>query len=172
MSDIFPPPTGPNVSSYKPSISPHSHTPITYKDMGNKSLQGEYDPGWAGGKPIPILQTLMPMLAEKLGPHININTGAAYPQPLGETIGHEDVHGIEARNPTDISKLSIFPSAMPLLTSATGTTDPDELPAYAATKTQGGRIFPDPVRQDVVSQYPKTLPAGDAKMYSDIAAGR
>jgi hypothetical protein len=171
VSDIFPPAAGPDVSAYRPSVSPYTKIPITYKDMGNKSLQGDYDPGWAGGKQIPILSTLLPSLAAKLGPQITINTGAAFPQPLGETLGHEEVHGIEARNPTKISNLPIFPKAMPLLTSATGTQDPDELPAYAATKTQGGRIFPEAIQKDVTAQYEKSLPAGDAQLYTKIAAG-
>lgn len=167
----------PDVSAYIPkgkskgsAVSRRTKTPITFTEDTPKGEIGDFD---SGSTPKSVLNFLsvLPHIAAALGPSMTVNPAAslAHGIPVDETIGHENVHALEAEEPVDIKSMPSFNTMMPLLTSATGSSDPDELPAYASQPTQGNRILGQSGRQSVIQQFMQKLSPAKAATFAGIA---
>lgn len=163
----------PNGKKENYAVSRRTRVPITFTEDLPKGEQGEYDSGSIpAASPLLTLLSFLPHLASALGPQIKINPNASYAPPINETIGHENVHALEDQNPVDISSMPIASTAMPLLQNGTGSTNPNELPAYASMHST--QLFDPAMKAQIVQQYMQKLQKVNPKaagIYNSISKG-
>lgn len=159
MSDIFPPPGGPDVSAYgKPAFSPNTHIPVKYQNIPG-GWKGQYDPGMAFGHSMPILQTLLPRLAAAIGPSITIDPSQVKNQAdFNSLMGHEETHGFSTLTGVQDNSLPSYPVIQNRLVN-TRATENDKGPSEGMAQSVGGSIFTAPeteqIQKDVLGKLPQ-----------------